>query len=123
VYLNICLCLHFDQWVKAVGESDGNLSVLDQVEKKDEEDSSLLDQYHQPTTQHQDPVAASNDKRPLAFQACGRVDTWQNFAQASSDRHTTPHNPFAPISEKKPSPFHRPLPPLPASQVPPADQQ
>jgi len=114
--------MHFDQWVKAVGESDRNLSVLDQVEKTDE-DSSHLDQYHQPTTQHQDSVAASNDKRPLASKACGRVDTWQNFAQASSDRHTTPHNLYVSMSEKKPSPFHRPLPPLPASQVPPADQQ
>ena len=64
-----------------------------------------------------------------------RVDAWQNFAQTSTDCpvYTTPHNPYVSISEKKPSPrlipeknsspFHRALPPLPASQVPPADQQ
>ncbi len=105
------------------------------MEKKDEEDSSPLDQYHQPTTQHQDPVAASNDKRPLSSRARGRVDAWQNFAQTSTDCpvYTTPHNPYVSISEKKPSPrlipeknsspFHRALPPLPASPVPTADQQ
>jgi hypothetical protein len=61
-----------------------------------------------------------------------RVDARQNFVQASSDRpvHTTPHNPYVSISEKKPilrlepekKPIHRLLPPLSTAPVPPADQ-
>ena len=60
------------------------------------------------------------------------VDARQNFVQASSDRpvHTTPHNPYFSISEKKPilrlepekKPIHRLLPPLSTAPVPPANQ-
>ncbi len=61
-----------------------------------------------------------------------RVDARQRFVEASSDRpvHTTPHNPYVSISEKKPplrlepekKPIHRLLPHLPTAPVPPADQ-